>query len=565
MHLFSSIKLKLRFSFLLIIMIAALGSGYSFYLIQKSQAFLQYKERANGILMHLKEARLEEKNFVLYGRKESGFLSEGNSPNIENHRLSIYWIEHQVDTLLNQAGLKDAVLYAQLIELRAAVTDYNHVFQNLAALYMERGFKDHGLEGSMRENVHDLQKCVSAEEQVYAFSLRRHEKDFMLRKDLRYFETLKNTAEEFQDYVAQSTARHMTYDYKKTTINVIGKYVEKFSKIVDIETKIGLSANEGVSGELNNAASALEPISSGFFRYIENKSTSLQTKAVVVLFGSMLTTLIVGLLISLSLDHAVSRPIMLLNQVIQDKINGKSASVILDKISNKDEIGLLAANFKLMMQNQDAHLNEISEKNQSLELSNEENRKRKWIAEGVSSFVDVMKNTQAGIPEISYKIIAGVVQQTGANQGGIFYIDDLENPEKMILAASYAYNRRKYLNKEVFCGEGLIGAVWEEKQMMTMSGLPQGYISVTSGLGEALPDNLIIVPLIHEEIVYGVMEIASFQVLEQHQIDLIQKNCERLASTFLTFKIQEKTSTLLQTSQMQAEELKAQEEEMTKP
>jgi putative methionine-R-sulfoxide reductase with GAF domain len=556
------LKQKLRFSYISIIAVAALGASYSFYLIQKSKSYVRYRDQISNILLHLKDARISEKNFILHDRKEVDFLEDGQSEILQNHLQSISMVFHQIDTITAVLKDGDVMLHTQLTMLKSGIREYEKDFETLKNLYYKRGFKDHGLEGSMRGNVHDLQKCISPEEQVYAFSLRRHEKDFMLRKDISYYEKLKQTSEDFKKYVFGSRAAHMTAEYKSSTTQIIDKYVQKFGQIVDLEKEIGLTENEGISGKLNESAQSLVPVSNDLFELVDHKSSKLQGEASMVLISSMLLTIAIGLFVSRRLDKVFTYPILSLNRVIQDEIEGKPRSNALEAIKNKDEIGTLTENFKLMMAKMDTQLKEISEKNDILEISSEKDRKRKWVAEGVSSLIDMIKNSQEEISEFGYKIISGMVRYIGANQGGIFLIDDLTNAKKMNLVASYAYDRRKYHEKEILRGEGLIGGAWEEKETVVISNLPQGYISITSGLGHALPDKLIIVPIKNEEEVLGVVEIASFKAFEAHEIELIQKTSDRLGTLFVSMKIQERTNELLQTSQIQAEELKTQEEEL---
>ncbi|NJN27525.1 MAG: GAF domain-containing protein [Cyclobacteriaceae bacterium] len=161
---------------------------------------------------------------------------------------------------------------------------------------------------------------------------------------------------------------------------------------------------------------------------------------------------------------------------------------------------------------------------------------------------------------IHYNFASGQIYRS--QPGGVFFVDDINQPQAMHLMASYAYDRKKYQEKTIYQGEGLIGAAWKEKEYAVINQVPQGYISITSGLGHALPDKLIIYPIMTDKKVFGAMEIASFQSFDPQHIEIIGKVCHLLASNYEAIKIQEMTLHLLHTSQIQAEELKAQEEEM---
>lgn len=192
-----------------------------------------------------------------------------------------------------------------------------------------------------------------------------------------------------------------------------------------------------------------------------------------------------------------------------------------------------------------------------------EDEHRNWASTGVAKFSDILRQNNDKLDILSYNVISSLVKYLDANQGGIFIIDDNDRSNVFIdMLACYAYNHKKYLQKRIGLGEGLIGRCIKEKGSIYLTDLPDNYINITSGLGNANPTSLLLVPLAMNDDVFGVMEIASFNDLQPYQIEFVKKIADSIAGTLSTVKINIQTTRLLDQSRIQAEELAAQEEEM---
>lgn len=198
------------------------------------------------------------------------------------------------------------------------------------------------------------------------------------------------------------------------------------------------------------------------------------------------------------------------------------------------------------------HLQDISE--------NE--RKRNWANSGIADFVDTLRNIK-DLDLLCEEALRKLIKYLEANQGGIFVQYDTYGDPHLRLVAAYAYERKKFLQKRVELGEGLIGQIFMEAETLNMVEVPDNYVTITSGLGEALPKNILLVPMKNNnKQTVGVLELASFHPFEPYQVEFVEKVAEIVGSSILDMKRASKVQKLLQESQLQAQNLRTQEEEM---
>jgi PAS domain S-box-containing protein len=190
-------------------------------------------------------------------------------------------------------------------------------------------------------------------------------------------------------------------------------------------------------------------------------------------------------------------------------------------------------------------------------------RRRNWSTSGLAQIGEILRSHNSSITELYDSIIRFVVKYTKSNQGGLFLLNEENEADKHLeLVACYAFERKKFLQKKVTIGEGLIGQSYLEGQRIYLLQVPPEYISITSGLGGSNPNALLIVPLKVNDKVYGALELATFGKYHEYEIELVEKLAETIASTISSVRINESTRILLEKTQQQAEEMRAQEEEM---
>ena len=199
------------------------------------------------------------------------------------------------------------------------------------------------------------------------------------------------------------------------------------------------------------------------------------------------------------------------------------------------------------------------------DIRKNEDFQRSWVSEGLAKFGDILRKYNDDIEKLSTNIVSNLVQYIEAKQAGFFVLNEDHDDEKFFeLTAMFAYERKKFLSKNVSWGEGLIGTCALERKTIYLTEVPEGYVNITSGLGNANPKSILIVPLLVNDQVHGVIEVASFKEYEPYQIEFVEKVAESIASTLSNMKINLRTGILLKETQKQTGMMTAQEEKMRK-
>jgi transcriptional regulator with GAF, ATPase, and Fis domain len=175
-----------------------------------------------------------------------------------------------------------------------------------------------------------------------------------------------------------------------------------------------------------------------------------------------------------------------------------------------------------------------------------------------------MLQGQKDLNTVTKRILSELAQVVNAHYGA-FYILKQEDENlqlKLKLFAAYAYKSEKNLPKEFAMGEGLVGQVALEKERIMLSNVPSGYIRINSGLGKSNPTNLIILPVLFENNVKAVIELASLDVFSETHLDFLSQLTESIGIVLNTIETNSRTEELLAQSQSLAGELKSQQEEL---
>ncbi|MEO1053569.1 MAG: CHASE3 domain-containing protein [Bacteroidota bacterium] len=244
--------------------------------------------------------------------------------------------------------------------------------------------------------------------------------------------------------------------------------------------------------------------------------------------------------------------------------NLKSASNFIKDITNGNYEayweGLTDDNKNLNQQNLAGELSYMRDQMKQVKKDDEQ---RLWSTEGLAKFAEILRADYESFEMMGDEIIGNTVRHLNANQGALYIADETDQDNVFIeMLSCYAYKKKKFVEKRIEPGDGLIGQAYLEGEILNMTSIPDDYVNITSGLGDALPRNLVVVPLKVNDKISGLLELASFNRFQPHELDFLEKLGEMVASTVISARTNDRTRILLEQSQELTEQMRAQEEEM---
>ncbi len=254
---------------------------------------------------------------------------------------------------------------------------------------------------------------------------------------------------------------------------------------------------------------------------------------------------------------------------------GKSLNNLLDTLSKTAEFakkigeGDFNAQYTALSQ-YDVLGNTLIEMQKNLRIGQEQEEIRQferlkltWAQEGLSQLGEVLRTSTDNFEDYLHVILGQIVNYLKADQGGIFILNTLEKEHPYLeLLAAFAYNKKKSMQAKIEIGESLVGRCFQEKEIIYMTNLPEGYTFVSSGLGGHEPNCLFLMPLLFEDEPFGVIELASFREFADFEIEFLKSIGERVASSTSIMQKNVQTKQLLDQYQIRSEELSIREQNL---
>ncbi len=367
--IFRTIKAKLLFSFGLFLVIVSFLAVTDYWFDIREKRLVNILGTLQDIELNLQTAEKDEYVFFKDETINPDFHKTGNSEILNRRSKLTNQIKTDLKKLEDFQEIRTPEVIQQTKNAIKALDNYEADFALIVSLTKKRGFKDYGLEGVMRSYIHEIENTPATYDMAKLLMIRRHEKDFMLRKDTGYTSKLSGVVEQLSKEIKDS----------RPLQELLVKYKETFLELAKTEEVIGFSEKEGIKGKLKASEKEIETslalINVAVTEQVNNLRTQNSFIQIAIISIGSLLIIFLGFFITRILSKPISRLSSSIHKVVESNFDEE---VQFAKIASKDELGLLSEDVHYMIGKVKESIGEIKEKSAKVE------HKHRILMEGVN-------------------------------------------------------------------------------------------------------------------------------------------------------------------------------------
>ncbi len=483
---------------------------------------------------------------------------------------------------------KDLIKYFSLENHLSKLTDilenYKSIAKDLSDTYFSLYDPVSGIKIRKKLLLDDIlnnQLYVSTRLNLYFNQLLSAEKELFKHKSLKEF---RNAVSLIRKNLEHFTPKNQTEQL------ILNNFLDDFKRYEDLvvhefetKAKAGFTKDKGYLGLLNKTLEEADIT----FSAIQNRINEISSSSTPIYYFYFLLSFFFGIIFIMILLYAyyrgIYRPWQLIYKTIHKFKTGEIPDIrILKTTKEFYELSSIIKQYSeyllerkqfidaLREKNFDKELIELSDKDiftkslNELKKSLQETAKHteevlkkeelnRWRTEGFAKLGAIMRKNTQNLNDFVDALLKGLLEYMNGLQGAFFIYD----PEKEVLnlVKSYAYGKDRKKRQQIKLYEGLIGTAAAEQRFYFFDKVPENYIFLEDAFGKATPESLAILPLVIENQLLGVVEIAFANPLEEHQKEFLESFANEIAITLSYVKINEKTQQLLEQTKKHVTEL----------
>jgi len=304
------------------------------------------------------------------------------------------------------------------------------------------------------------------------------------------------------------------------------------------------------------------------------------THTTFLLIGITGLVVFLGFAVSFFITRSITPPLQLIVRRMRDIAGGDLSHDV--EIDSRDEIGELADSFREMqaslrkkadvaaaiaagdfnrpveVRKEDVLGNAIRIMTENLQKSKSQSDLQDWNKTGKNELNRIIVG-ESDINVLSREIVGFLARYLNARIGTLYLAND---DGALALSGSYAFSKRKSLCSVIEPGEGLVGQAAVEKEIISITNIPEDYIRINSSFGDSPPRNIVAVPCLFENRVKCVIELGAFEEFPDEKLDFLRDVSNSIGICFNTVRNQSRLKVLLDETQRQTAQLQTQEEEL---
>lgn len=527
----SALSIKHQLRLLIVLAIALLAAIWAVNRHYQQQAVQGHEARAQlaGLELGLTALRREERDFI--ADKDEQHVASFTA-------LFVDYLDDiaSLRARMQAMGVDDSMLAA----LETAMLAYRDSFDMLVAKQRNIGLNhETGLYGQLRQAAQDMEEVVKDNPSLYAplLLIRRHEKDFMLRRSDAYYTRFMTT---LSDLRGQLIFSDLDFDTLAKVQASLRAYVQAFDTLSQQERDIGLKQTQGLHGVMGEKIAEAETVFAGLRDQLQTELDQHIRQAVLVS-----TVIVLSVMAALTLIlMLLARDLVLRLQRAVDSATALGAGHWQQaiQVGRQDELGALLAALETMRLELIAKTAKIEVdgrlKNRQAELAN--------VLQGVKE-----------VDALSEDVIRYLTPTLQCQVGTLYVLDG----ERLNFAAGYGVESAAIRQRSFEVGEGLIGQCAHNRKLMRVRHVPSDYLSILSGTGGSAPGTLLIAPLIWNNQLFGAVELGSLGEPDQDAEGLLELMSEAIAIALNAALVRVRMATVLEEAWEKSELLEKQKQE----